>query len=164
MLAVRMTTIDLSGSWRGHYTQNGRRHGISMQVVQRGQSFVGRMRDDDTLLASTEKLMAPASAGQPQQLLAEAEVLSTLPEHSIVEGEIDGTIVTFVKRYQGSSTTSVWVDGKADMTIEVPGHRVNYRGTASNAGTVLRGDWSIPAPSPERTELRDRFELTRQPS
>ena len=75
-MLLGMTAIDLTGTWTGHYQQNGGRHGITMQIVQRGQSFVGRMRDDDTILSGRETLHAQPSKGKPGQgdVLAEAEV------------------------------------------------------------------------------------------
>lgn len=54
---------DFSGRWRGFYEQGGSRHGISMIVAQRGQSVMGRMRDDDTLL----------TMARPQHLILEPD-------------------------------------------------------------------------------------------
>ena len=160
-----MTTFDLSGEWAGHYRQNGGRHGISMRIAQRGESFVGAMRDADTLLASRETLHAQAADGESKQpeVLGEAEVLSAVPEHSIIEGEVAGRVVTFVKSYQGKSSTSVWVGARANMTFEFPGHQVFYRGTLDAAGQVLTGHWKIP-PHHGGPPLRDRFELRRMPA
>ncbi|MBL8755967.1 MAG: hypothetical protein JNK15_21910, partial [Planctomycetes bacterium] len=149
-----MTTIDLTGDWEGHYVQNGGRHGISMRVVQRGASFVGRMRDVDTLMASRQELRAPTDDAE---LLGEADVLSTLPEHSTVEGEAEGRVVTFVKRYHGKSTTTVSVAGRT-MNFTAPGHAVQYRGTLDAPGDELAGHWSIDAVDGGKP-LRDRFLL-----
>jgi hypothetical protein len=161
MLARSMTT-DLTGSWEGHYLQNGRRHGISMRVAQRGQSFVGRMRDVDTLLASQEQLRTPSRTNPKVEQISDAEVMSTLPEYSIVEGEVEGRVVKFVKTYQGKSTTSVWVADTAAMTFESPGHQVSYLGTIDGKGELLTGRWSL-TPKPGEKALRDRFELRRVP-
>jgi hypothetical protein len=157
-----MTTIDLSGDWEGHYEQNGGRHGISMHVAQRGNSFVGAMRDADTVLASREVLHAQPVEGEgaQPQVVGEAEVLSTLPERSIVEGELVGRVVSFVKSYQGKSTTSVWVADRANMTFEFAGHRVHYHGTLDVGGDELAGHWSLPSQQ-GGPPLRDRFVLRR---
>lgn len=161
MLPAAMTTLDLSGDWAGHYEQGGGRHGISMRIVQRGECFVGAMRDVDTLMASREVLHALAADGAPQpEVIGEAEVLSTLPEHSTVEGEVAGRVVTFVKSYRGKSSTSVWVPGKAKMQFEAPGQQVQYRGTLTADGQQLAGHWTIAASS-GGPELRDRFLLKR---
>ena len=159
MLRARMTTFDLSGEWQGHYEQNRRQHGISMRVVQRGQSFVGAMRDVDTLLASAEALTPPSGDGTKPETV-QAEVLSSLPEHSTIEGEIEGRLVSFVKSYRGTSTTHVRVPGRAQMTFAAPGHQVQYRGTLTPAGDEFAGYWTIPPRHGERT-LRGRFVLRR---
>lgn len=157
-----MTEFDLTGSWEGHYVQNGRQHGISMRVVQRGHSFVGAMRDADTLLVGQERLHAASvEDGKDTEVLGDAEVLSSLPEHSSIEGEVEGRLVTFTKRYQGKSSTSVWVEGKANLTFETPGHAVHYRGVLSKDGGVLTGMWRIPPPNGDGELLRDQFELRR---
>jgi hypothetical protein len=161
MLRPAMTTIDISGDWQGHYEQNRRQHGISMHVVQRGQSFVGAMRDAVTLLASTERLRAMRGSGAgATDTAVQAEVLSSMPEHSTVEGEVEDRLVTFVKSYRGVSSTNVWVAGKAKLKIEAPGHQVHYRGTLAANGNEFAGYWTIPA-AKGGTTLRGRFLLRR---
>jgi hypothetical protein len=156
------TAFDLTGTWEGHFVQNGRRHGISMRVVQRGQSFVGAMRDADTLMVSHERLhTAGGDASKDIEMVAEAEVLSSLPEHSSIEGEVEKRLVTFVKRYQGKTSTSIWMEGKANITVEVPGHDVHYRGMLSLDGNTIAGMWRIPPQHNGGELLRDRFELQR---
>lgn len=160
-----MTELDLTGTWEGHYVQNGRQHGLSMRVVQRGASFVGAMRDADTLLVSQERLHAASvDDGKDTEVVGEAEVLSSLPEHSSVEGEVEGRLVTFTKRYQGKSSTSIWVAGKANLTFETPGHVVHYRGVLSPDGSLLSGMWRIPPQHSDGELLRDHFELRRSPT
>ncbi|MFO1032045.1 MAG: hypothetical protein U1F60_13290 [Planctomycetota bacterium] len=160
-----MTEFDLTGTWEGHYVQGGRQHGISMRVVQRGASFVGAMRDVDTLLVSQERLHAASvEDGKDAEVLGEAEVLSSLPEHSFVEGEVEGRLVTFTKRYQGKSSTSIWVEGKANLTFETPGHAVHYRGVLSPDGDLLSGMWRIPPQHSDGELMRDHFELRRSPT
>ncbi len=161
MLPDTMTTFDLTGDWEGHYVQDRGRHGISMRVVQRGQSFVGAMRDADTLLSSRQELHAPAGDdGKHPEPLGEVEVLSAVPEHSTIEGEVEGRVVTFVKSYRGNSSTSVWGPGGAKVHVETPGHQVNYRGTLDVRGDEFAGHWSIPSPDGDKP-LRDRFLLRR---
>lgn len=166
MLRRLSHTFDLTGTWEGHFVQNGRRHGISMRVVQRGQSFVGAMRDVDTLMVSHERLhTAGGDGGKEKEAEAgsEAEVLSSLPEHSSIEGEVEQRLVTFVKRYQGKTSTSIWVPGRANVTFELPGHDVHYRGMLSPDGTTIAGMWRIPPQHTGGELMRDRFELQRAP-
>jgi hypothetical protein len=155
-----MTTFDLTGDWTGHYEQNRGRHGISMRIVQRGQSFVGAMRDADTMLSSRERLHAVGDDGKRPDEINEVEVLSTLPEHSTIEGEVEGRVVTFVKSYRGTSTTSVWGAGGAKADFEAPGHQVNYRGTLDARGDEFAGHWTIEG-ADDGPKLRDRFLLRR---
>jgi hypothetical protein len=149
-----MQAIDLTGTWSGHYCQNSGRHGIRMQVIQRGQSFVGRMQDASTVLAGREQI--PVDGGQPTM----AEVMSTLPADSTVEGEVEGRVVTFLKSYRGKATTDLWVPDRGSMTFEFPGHQVHYLGTLDATGTVLSGSWHILGPDGVAPQ-RDRFELRR---
>lgn len=162
MLRRLSHTFDLTGTWEGHFVQNGRRHGISMRVVQRGQSFVGAMRDVDTLMVSHERLHTAGGDGDKDtELVGEAEVLSSLPEHSSIEGEVENRLVTFVKHYQGTTSTSIWMPGKPHVTFEVPGHDVHYRGMLSLDGNTIAGMWRIPPQHTAGELLRDRFELQR---
>jgi hypothetical protein len=158
---VTATPFVMTGTWRGHYVQNGARHGIEMQVVQRGQSFVGAMRDLDTLTTQAFRLVQPAGESGDAVDLGEAESWSTLPERSTIEGEVDGELVRFTKHYQGTARSSLWIPGKFEHHEERPGHRVLYEGTLTADGTTLGGHWHIPAPEPDAPDLRDRFELSR---
>ena len=61
---------EISGRWRGFYEQDGRRHGISMEVAQRGSGFVGQMRDEDTVLSSGTEVPAVDGAGDAGSAVA----------------------------------------------------------------------------------------------
>lgn len=142
-------SVDLSGTWSGYYEQNGGRHGISMVVAQRGSAIVGRMRDVDTVLLEQMQVNATGAS-------AEVTAMIELPEHAIVEGEVEGEVVSFQKRYQGAQKTTLWW-GRNKAQHEVSSHSVQYRGRLDATGNVLSGTWQIP-PSD-----RGRFELRRQP-
>ena len=162
MLAGVTIHADLSGDWEGHYVQDGRAHGISMRVVQRGQSFVGEMRDADTLLAGSQKLDRTTMGGDTmaERLFGEVEILAELPERSVVEGEVQGRVVTVTKTYQGPTHTSVRLAGKTEIVLQVTGHAVRYLGTVAYDGRELAGHWSID-PKDGSPRLRDRFLLRR---
>ena len=162
MLAGVTTHADLSGDWEGHYVQDGRTHGITMRVAQRDQSFVGEMRDADTLLAGSQKLDRAAMGGDTmaERLFGEIEILAELPERSIVEGEVQGRVVTFTKTYQGPTHTSVRLAGKTEIVLQVTGHAVRYLGTVATDGRELAGHWSIE-PKDGSPRLRDRYLLRR---
>lgn len=157
-----MTNHDLGGDWEGHYVQDGRKHGITMRVAQRGQSFVGSMRDVDTLLAGTQTLDREVFGEDTMaaRLLGEVEILAELPEHSVVEGEVHGRVVNFMKTYQGPTHTSVRLAGKGEMVFEMTGHAVRYLGTLSTDGAEIAGHWTIEPKDGARL-MRDRFTLRR---
>jgi len=160
-----MSTHDLGGDWEGYYVQDGRQHGITMRLAQRGQSFVGSMRDADTLLAGTQKLDREIFGDDTMaaRLLGEVEILAELPEHSVVEGEVNGRVVDFIKTYQGPTHTSVRLAGKGEMVFEMTGHAVRYLGTLSTDGAEITGHWTIEPKDGARL-MRDRFTLRRAPN
>lgn len=162
MLAAVTNHADLSGDWEGHYVQDGRRHGIAMHVVQRGQSFVGSMQDADTLLAGAQKI-DPEVFGKDSmaaRLVGEVEILAELPARSIIEGEVQGRVAQFTKTNQGATHTSVRLAGKGEIVFEVTGHAVRYLGTVTVAGDEIAGHWTIEAQE-RGARLRDRFLLRR---
>ncbi len=160
-----MTNHDLGGDWEGHYVQDGRKHGITMRLAQRGQSFVGSMRDADTLLAGTQTLDREVFGDDTMaaRLLGEVEILAELPERSVVEGEVHGRVVNFMKTYQGPTHTSVRLAGKGEMVFEMTGHAVRYLGTLSTDGAEITGHWTIEPKDGARL-MRDRFTLGRAPN
>lgn len=109
--------MDISGHWKGFYEQGGARHGIAMQVAQRGQSFVGRMADETTLLMSR---LSDADHELLQRVIREPlaappDLLTSLPEHSTVEGEVLGDVVRFDKRYLGTQLRGLWTIPSLDQ-------------------------------------------------
>src|SRR5262245_7546249 len=153
------TDADLSGDWTGFYEQGGARCGISMRVVQRGQSFVGTMRDHTTL--SMHNVEMEAAAAELAAIGgAVPEVVTTLPEHSTVEGEVHGLEVAFHKRYRGAQQTTVWLGGSKALDLRIEDHCVDYRGALQQNGRMLRGEWEIAGRDGMRGES-GAFELRR---
>jgi hypothetical protein len=151
-------SFDLSGNWRGHYLQARGRYGISMEVAQEGTRFRGRMRDEHTLIAGIEKL----GGDEPDEVPTDFDLLITLPEHSEIEGEVDGDRVSFLKRYLGKHTARAFSE-QNELEVEIDGHSVFYSGSIEESGEVLRGFWRIPAMFPGDRGETDRFELRREP-
>lgn len=134
--------FDISGRWSGYYEQDGGRHGISMEVAQRGAGFVGRMRDEDTLLSGTTQVPTVDEDGAPTGTV-DLETMGVLPEFSIVEGDVEGRCVSFEKRYEGTHSVTAWVEEGEEAQFEIPGHVVRYRGELDAGGDRLCGEWRI---------------------
>lgn len=135
----------MTGTWRGHYEQDGL-HPIEMQVEQRGAIFTGWMRDRDTLTLGT----APVYDIDPQKEawveVDQCDFAAMLPELSVIEGTIDGRSVTFLKKYQGTATSSFWQRGHAIEHKTNDAHQVVYAGALDETQQTLRGHWRIGAP------------------
>ncbi len=153
--------VDLTGRWRGFYEQMGQRHGIALDVAQRGAAIVGRMRDEDTLLMGAATVQGEDESGA-RQTLGEAETMTSLPEWSVVEGNVAGRSVTFEKRYQGVHTNTLRLPGHGEWSMRVPDHRVFYSGRIDATGDRLTGEWHIPPLAPGGVEARGGFELVRE--
>ena len=153
---------DITGTWRGHYEQGGGRHGISMEVVQKGEAFVGRMRDEDTLLSGTVDTVTIDADGDVEAESPPAVTMGVLPEFSIVEGSVEGDAVYFDKRYQGSHEISVWVADRGEAHIEIPDHQVRYEGAIDQDGGRVRGQWRIAGRGETWEDEVGDFELLRQ--
>jgi hypothetical protein len=168
MLRARMATFDLSGTWAGHYEQNGERHRIVMRVAQRGDTIAGEMRDGDPFVAGHYVRLADDAAASGR-VVAHAEIFSALPERSSIHGSIAGDRVRLTKTYLGDVRTSAWVVDAAAAELGAPGyhygdvqpgHAVLYRGRLAASGDTWRGFWRIRVGDAEE-DLLDRFELRR---
>lgn len=153
--------IDITGAWRGFYEQDGGRHGISMDVVQRGVSFVGRMRDEDTLLSGTAEITRVDEDGAEIEL-PPIETMGVLPEFSIVEGTVTGEQVGFDKFYQGKHEVTVWGGGHGEAHHETSEHRVRYDGRLDGGARRIRGEWRIVSQGEDFEDEVGGFELARK--
>ena len=133
---------EISGRWRGFYEQDGRRHGISMEVAQRGSGFVGQMRDEDTVLSGRAEVPTVDEDGA-QTGTIDLETMGVLPEFSVVEGDVDGVRVTFDKRYEGTHKVTAWLEEGEEAQFEIESHLVRYEGLLDEGGARLRGTWRI---------------------
>lgn len=129
----------LTGVWAGHYVQEGAKHGITMQVTQRGASFRGTMRDADTLTIGEMQHDADA---EPRTRHDAGEIVSSLPEESSIEGTVTGDRIAFTKVYRGTHTIEMWT-ADSSVRIEVTDHTVLYEGRISRAGDRITGSWRI---------------------
>jgi hypothetical protein len=150
--------VDLSGDWRGHYEQEGRRFGISMHVEQRGAAFAGEMRDEHTLISGSFDL--GATDGSPELAGLRVEALTSMPERSVIEGELVDDRVLFVKRYLGEQKMLCQLENQ-EFEIGFADHRVTYEGRLVEGGTAIAGRWRFPSFDSEEGDESGVFELRR---
>jgi hypothetical protein len=85
-----------------------------------------------------------------------------LPSGSVLEGRCKGSVVYFLKTYQGTSFSG-YKAGDRLLGIHKEGHAVHYEGRLSPDGLVIEGRWWIEADPEEGTPRTEGlFSLRRQ--
>jgi hypothetical protein len=164
-----MPSRDLSGVWRGYYTQHGQMRPICAVFEQDGGHLSGRMNDEvtgyelpvsemcmeeglppgtDERIVEQVRELLPGARYEP--VMAEVE----LPADSLLDGEVDGDAVRFLKVYQGRYFTGYRV-GSLRVGIFGEGQEVHYRGLLSPEGNEIEGQWllhGVPEKGMVRTE------------
>jgi hypothetical protein len=148
---------DLSGIWEGFYTQHDQERPIAATLEQEGTHLIGEMTDGCTELEASiseyamseglppgadeqivEKIREAHPDAPPGPVMAEAE----LPPHSVLEGEVEGEKVRFVKTYQGEQFAGFRI-GAMRVRWKVNGRQVHYQGLVSRDGNAIEGRWRI---------------------
>lgn len=171
-----MPEPSLAGRWTGHYSQHGREFRISTELTQAGDRISGSMRDDDARHECSVfeiAAMAGLPPGADEQIVARLRALvpdeenepiryvSVLPPESKIEGRVRGRSVTFVKSYQGATSSGYRV-GKTLLGEARRGHWVHYEGTLTDDGQTMEGVWRIDAdPALGCKSLEGSFRLQR---
>lgn len=152
-----MSKPDLSGTWRGYYTQHGKERPISARFEQEGFQIVGRMNDELTEFESTVSEMAMdqgLTPGADERIVEKIRELcpwvsqeqiraeSVLPSDSLLNGEIEGLAIRFRKTYQGQFFSGYRV---GDVRVGITGedHEVYYQGRISPDGMEIEGKWLL---------------------
>ena len=168
--------IDLTGRWQGSYSQYGRPHPITAELLQAGDALSGTMHDGETVTEKSlfelalEAGLPPGADEQIEQSLREmfpdarsarVRSKSELPALSTLDGHVRGQIVSFVKQYQGESFHGYQVgDRLVGETKE--GHAVHYRGEISDNEMSIAGRWWIDQETPRGVvRIEGEFELSR---
>jgi len=153
-----MSARDLSGFWTGFYTQHGHRRPISAEIEQDGEQIVGRMSDALTEFdrpiaemameeglppGADERIVEQVRTVCPWALTEEVRAEVELPAESVLEGEVVGDAVRFLKTYQGPFFAGYRV---GDVRVGITGHdqKVHYRGLLSPDGSRIEGQWLLP--------------------
>jgi hypothetical protein len=162
---------NVTGRWEGFYTQHEEQRPIAAQLTQQGARLTGEMVDGWTEIESSisevavreglppgadEQIVAKIRADHPEAPLGSVFAETQLPPHSLLEGEVEGRNVRFLKTYQGEHFAGFRI-GTMRLRWKVDGHRVQYQGIVSPDGTQIEGHWRIqggadPAKHAIRTE------------
>ena len=169
--------FDLTGTWVGHYTQQGRSRPIAAELTQSGTRLTGTMHDGETE-SERSVFESAAEAGLPpgadeqivlglRQMFVDApqapvRCAAQLPAESLLEGEIWERTVSFRKTYQGEHFTGFRVGDRYVGTV-IEDHQVHYRGEISRDGQSMEGKWWInPRPEVGSGRAEGGFALRRE--
>jgi hypothetical protein len=149
--------VDLTGRWTGYYLQLGREHPITADLVQSGSRLSGAMCDGQPdsecslfeiaqhsgLAPGADEQIAKHIREQHPDAKGPIRYVMRLPTSSILEGHCKGSIVYFLKSYQGNSYSG-YKAGDQLLGTERPGHSVHYEGRLET-DDVISGKWWIDA-------------------
>jgi hypothetical protein len=156
--------IELSGRWEGFYTQYNQERPITAELTQEGDRLSGTMADGCTDIAMSISELAMEQGlppGADEQLVESIRETfpsappgpivteSHLPPDSIIEGDVHGQSVQFLKTYQGQHSAGLRI-GETRMPLQIASqHQVQYHGQVSPDGQEIEGRWSILSGSDE---------------
>jgi len=150
--------IDLSGHWTGYYTQHDHRRPISADLSQDGDRLSGLMNDACTAFESSiselvmeeglppgtdEQLVEHLRSAFPDAPPGPVRAEVRLPSTSVLEGEVNGRSVQFLKTYQGQHFKGFRI-GDTRLGQLGTEQEVIYRGRVSADGSEIEGRWQIP--------------------
>jgi hypothetical protein len=167
----------LTGVWVGSYFQHGRPHPIEAELEQQGERLSGAMRDGETDQTSSVfdiAFEAGLPPGADEQIVAQLremfpdapadpiDYVAHLPPESVLEGQVRGQEVTFLKTYRGIHYGGYRV-GEVVVGHHVEDHQVHYRGKLGPRGDEIEGKWWIdPRPEPGSRRAEGSFILRRR--
>lgn len=169
-------STDITGRWQGMYSQHGREHPITADFAQVDEHLQGRMLDGVTSFetsifeAALEAGLPPGADEQMELRLRQQHpdlprgpirACATVPETSILEGEVTRRVIRFTKTYLGEYFSG-WKVGERVIGSSVPSHVVHYRGKLSDDDLTIEGQWWVEADARRGTQkLNGRFVLNR---
>jgi hypothetical protein len=160
---------DVSGRWEGFFLQHGLKRPISADIHQEGDHLSGTMSDAETAFESSVSELAMEEGlppGADEQIVEQVRSLvpggyrlpvraeTLVPSDSVLDGEVAGDAVRFLKRYQGMSFTGYRI-GDTRVGVSGEDQEVQYRGRISPDGNEIEGRWLLansPAKGLVRTE------------
>lgn len=166
----------LSGKWLGHYVQHNRKFPIEATLDQRGDRIYGTMidlspsesrpltqllQDNGMSDADIEDFINEIRSQLPGNPTGEIEYRTRLPERSVIEGKIDGSELSFIKRYQGFAYSEYLADG-VSMPQSTPCDLVCYTGNITAGYGNIYGEWRITPSFDFEGCVSGSFELNRK--
>jgi len=165
-----------SGHWKGYYEQHGRSFPVELSLKHRGTKVSGRMVDlepkhsqplrkllvdswmpeeqIDTFIEEFKSLFPGSPNG-------EIEYRSSLPTNSLIAGEINGSSISFSKRYEGYQEIEYRLNGLS-LCQSAQCEIVRYNGEISDEFRVISGNWVIPVPNESGSVVTGKFHLERR--
>ncbi len=162
-----MSDINLTGRWVGHYVERGRECPIEANLTQDGDELRGWMRDTVTEIeisifdlavdaglppGADEEITRKLRESVPDAGDSPVRWVSTLPDQSVLEGEIEQNVVRITKTYQGETSGGYKV-GDTFVGEQHSGHQVLYEGHYDPDANTINGTWRIEA-DPENHSVR----------
>jgi hypothetical protein len=159
MLDDFTSTNPLDGTWEGYYDHDNKIYSsknfpVTAMIVQQGRSFRGTMIDGvtdirhfyRTIVEANEGRMSPWTEHQARltlEMFPDYQIESSLPEESLVEGQIVGDQVCFTKTYLGTHSIYGNAGRRRVLLRQTDRHRVTYQGILIEGGNVIEGKWTI---------------------
>ena len=166
----------VTGNWDGHYEQHGRNFPIELSLRHRGNKVSGSMvdvngehtqplrqllTDSHMPAAQINEFVEEVRSQFPDSPDGEIEYLSSLPNASLISGEVDGFSISFTKRYEGYLEIEYRLNGLS-LIQDAQCENVMYTGKISDDFNLISGNWSISAPDDFATEISGNFQLERR--
>ncbi|HEU5115381.1 MAG TPA: hypothetical protein VFT74_01755 [Isosphaeraceae bacterium] len=149
--------VNLSGHWKGYYTQSDQERPIEVEFSQDGGRLSGRMEDACTEFRASlaemvveeglspgtdERIVDSIRASFPDMPMGPIQSEIRLSKQSSVEGQVRGPSIRFQKTYEGPHFAGYRI---GDIRLGVLGQdqKVEYLGRLSQDGREIEGRWHL---------------------
>jgi len=119
------------------------------------------MTDSHMPAAQINEFMEEVRSHFPDSANGEIEFHSSLPNNSLVSGTVDGSSISFTKRYEGYLEIEYRLNG-VSLAQGAQCENVMYNGDISDDFNLISGNWSISTPDDFAAQLSGKFQLERR--